>query len=210
MTDEAQLAESDRAHRRAFEKFLPEIFPDTPDLSLALLEALLFRETDQAIIDEVSNFSAMEREIGFTLFRLFLRASKTSASEVFLQDAILRALLDPESPWQLRLGYGRRGRPRSAFADLDRFVRESRVFERMKELVGSGVKVESAASEVAKEFGLGRSKVFEVWQNKQTAEDRYSDLEKRLHEYRPESRADAYAAPRSKIRRFWDYITQEF
>lgn len=194
--------------RRKFADELDECL--RTDLTLAMLDVLLDNQTDPEIIDGITDFPALEREIAYALFVRFVSGVQAGRAEIAFQDALLRALVDSDSPWQLKLTYGRRGRPKSAFNDVARWRREWEIFEKIKGLIESGVKVESAIHEVALANNISRSKGFEIWQRRSKVESRQRFELESLEGYSSAPQAKPEPQRRSWWQRFFDHITQEF
>lgn len=211
--DNSIAGERDRALRRAFATHLPEMIPGTPDLTLALLDALEERKTELSVMQGVKDFKSIEFEIAFSIFRNLFTERNDTRAEMDLQYAILAALIDPESTWQLKLTYGRRGRPKSAFSDIDRWALERTIQSFIAEAVERGVKLESVITDAAQKFGMSRSKAFGIWQRRGSDEKRGAALEATLALYEPKGPPINNAEPakfKGWMRRFFDYFTQEF
>ncbi|MFN3456509.1 MAG: hypothetical protein ACK4Z8_02900 [Novosphingobium sp.] len=208
------IARSDQLQRAVFEDYIARFLPETPDLSAMLLQTLFEHHSDLVAIERASTIPGMQRELAFQLFLVFKDLRPPSRPEFELLNAILRALVDPKSAWQLRLNYGRRGRPRSAFSDMNRLEREWLVLEALQDAVASGVKLESAISDATASFGVSRSKAFEIWEQHLSGSDPDDSFDKRLSRYEHQFSQIPVPAPppqpKGRVRRFFDYITQEF
>lgn len=200
--------------RRVFEDYAEGLAQVGPDLTLALLQTRLEQGMEFEQAAEDADPDTLQAEIAFVLFlSIFSRYGATPA-EFQMQEAILHSLLSPDAPWQLRITYGKRGRPRSAFTSAGQLARDLSLVREIDGLVGSGIKVEAAVADAARKFGVKRSSVFAVWQQRQSDVDRQTALSEQLEAYRQAVTPEPTVVVEEKLigffSRIFRYISQEF
>jgi hypothetical protein len=82
---------------------------------------------------------------------------------------LLADMIDPDNECdrRIRFGHRRKGKPSNAIADKE-------IAEFIWSQVRSGVKTEAATVQAIKRFGLGRTRIFEIWSH-------WQPILKRLH-----------------------------